>query len=218
MGASMAITLEQGTAVAAIGVALLTYYRTRAAERRVRRAELVRNYTNDFYLNRDVTALFMDIDHERFVYDDGILGSDRELTLIHLLDYFNVLGHNWKRRIISLDDMLPTTLAYAALRAWENPGIRQYLVQIRIWDEERYLGASGSGFRYFEELAIEVALLCGRIEPSARISDLIISTRLRRSMPVFLFTRFPLVARAWRALLRLPRSLSTPRSESRESS
>jgi hypothetical protein len=140
MGAGMAISLEQVTAVAAIGVALLTYYRTRAAERRLRRAELVRNYTNDFYFSRDVTTLFMDIDHERFVYDDGLLGSDRELALIHLLDYFNALGHNWKRRIVLLDDILPTTLAYAALRAWENPGVRQYLVQVRIWDEERYLG------------------------------------------------------------------------------
>ena len=209
----MAITLEQATAVTGIGVALLTYYRTRAAERRLRRAEFIRNYTNDFYLSPDITSLFMSIDYDRSVFDEELTGTDRELALIHLLDYFNALGYNWKRRVVSLDDILPTTLGYAALRVWENPSVRRYLVLIRRSDEKRYLKASG--FRYFEELAIEVALLCGKLEPSSRISDLVISTRLPRSVPIFLFMRFPLVARAWRALLRLS---SRPRAAADEPS
>jgi hypothetical protein len=126
-------------------------------ERRLRRSELIRHSTYDFYLNPDVTALFMDIDHDRFVYDDVFLGSDRELALIHLLDYFNALGHNWKRRIVSLDDLLPTTLTYAALRTWKNADVHRYLRQIQAWDEERYL--QGSGFRYFEGAS---ALCCRR--------------------------------------------------------
>jgi hypothetical protein len=204
----MSLTLERATAVIAIIVTLLTYYRTRAAERRLRRSELIRNYTNDFYLNPDVTAIFMDIDHDRFVYDELFLGSDRELALIHLLDYFNALGHNWKRRIVSLDDLLPTTLTYAALRTWENADVRQYLRQIQAWDEERYV--QGSGFRYFEELAIEVAFLCGRIQRGARLEDLILSTRFRRSIQLAIFTRLPLAARVWRALLRTRSRLAAP--------
>lgn len=150
---------------------------TRTAERRLRRAELIRSYTNDFYLSRDVVELFMDIDHERFNYDSTFLGSDRELALIHLLDNFNALGHSWRRHVISLNDLLPTTLAYAALRTWENPSVRRYLSQIQIWDENRYWPGWGSATsrtspsRYGSCATGSLASSERMIPPSAHISD-----------------------------------------------
>jgi hypothetical protein len=169
---------------------------TRTAERRRRRAELIRSYTNDFHLSRDVVELFMDIDHERFNYDSTFLGSDRELALIHLLDNFNALGHSWRRHVISLNDLLPTTLAYAALRTWENPSVRRYLSQIQIWDENRYW--PGLGFRYFEDLAVEIRFLCHRQPRVKRADDPALSTHFRRPVALAVLLRFPGLYRIWR--------------------
>lgn len=138
----------------------------------------------------------MDIDHERFKYDPTFLGSDRELVLIHLLDNFNALGHSWRRHVISLNDLLPTTLAYAALRTWANPSVRQYLSQIQIWDENRYW--PGLGFRYFEDLAIEIRFLCHRQPRVKRADDPALSTHFRRPVALAVLLRFPRLCRIWR--------------------
>lgn len=159
----------------------------------MRRAELIRNYTNDFYLSTHITTTFMDIDHGRFVYSDEFLGTEDELALIHLLDYFNNVGHNVRRGVVTLDDLVPTTVGYAALRTWEDPEVRKYLGQITVWDEDRYV--PGSAYRYFEELAVDIALLCGRMTCQERMERLKLSKRATTAQRARL--RFPKV---WLAL------------------
>lgn len=92
----------------AVAVSLATYVHGRRAERRLRQAELLRAYTNDFYCDPAVTGIFMDVDHGRFAFGDAELGTDAELALIRLLDFFNIVGHNWKQDVLRLDDIVPT--------------------------------------------------------------------------------------------------------------
>jgi hypothetical protein len=201
---------DAALSAAAIIVAALTYIGTKRREMRIRRAELVRAYTTEFYADPGVTALFMDIDYDR-LGNGHLAGSSRELSLIRLLDYFNAMGHNWKRGVLKLDDIFPTTLAYAALRTWENEAVRKYLLQIKKWDEERY--APGSGFRYFEQFAIEIAFLCRRIPTNAHVADLVLSTPMRRTAGLVLFTRFPILRR-WRKMMwRIKVSVPLTRSQ-----
>jgi hypothetical protein len=110
----------------------------------------VRGYTNDFYSGTDLTSLFMEIDHGVFTFEDQDLNTQKALDLIHLLDFFNAVGHNWKRGIVSLDDIVPTTIGYAAVRAWNDPVVQSYLDRVHQWDLDRY--QPGTGFRYFTEL------------------------------------------------------------------
>ncbi|WP_326760017.1 hypothetical protein OHB35_25550 [Streptomyces phaeochromogenes] len=162
----------------AAGITVATWALNSRASRLTQRAEFIRNCTNDFYDSQALTSIFMDIDHGRFRYDESILGTEKELDLIRYLDYFNAVGHNWCRGVITIFDIMPTTMAYAALRSWEDPGVRAYLQQIRRWDEERY--SASTGFLYFEELAIQIALLCGRIPRGVNRSELLFSASPRR--------------------------------------
>jgi hypothetical protein len=98
--------------------------------------------------------------------------------------------------VISLNDLLPTTLAYAALRTWENPSVRRYLSQIQIWDENRYW--PGLGFRYFEDLAVEIRFLCHRQPRVKRADDPALSTHFRRPVALAVLLRFPGLYRIWR--------------------
>lgn len=141
-------------ALAAVVATVVTFVATRRQELRLKRAELVRTYTTDLYATSSVLALFTDIDHNRFVYTNALIDTDREVALIQLLDHFNSIGHNVHEKVLSLADIMPTTMAYAILRTWEDKGVRTYLEQIRTWDEERFI--PGYGFRYFELLAIRI--------------------------------------------------------------
>jgi hypothetical protein len=157
----------------------------------MKRTELVRSYTQDLYSDPTVSALFMDIDHDRFEYGDDFLGSDRELALIKMLDYMNSVGHSWNRRVLSLRDIMPTTVAYVTLRIWNNDDVRRYLKDIRRWDEERF--AVGYGFRYFEILAITISRIVDPESKRGRLADQVLSAPLKRPYRVELFTRFPSV-------------------------
>lgn len=173
--------------MAALLIAVVTYLCSRQRELRIRRAELVRTYTNDLYADQAVAQLFMDIDHDR-LGDWKIAGSKNELTLIRLLDHFNAMGHNLKRGVLRVDDIMPTTLAYAALRTWENTAVREYLRHIAQEDRKNY--AAGLGFRYFEELATEIAWLCGR-DGRGETPGAFLSAPTRRSTRMLVYTRLP---------------------------
>ncbi|MET9761197.1 hypothetical protein ABZ016_19365 [Streptomyces sp. NPDC006372] len=138
----------------------------------------------------------MDIDHDRFKYDESILGTEKELDLIRFLDYFNMVGHNWRRGVMPISDILPTSIGYAVLRSWQNPEVRAYLRQIRKWDEERY--SSSAGFLYFEELAIQLAWVCGRIPENTRRSELLLSAPPRHALIRRVADRYRFSVRVYR--------------------
>lgn len=146
---------EAAVAAVALAVTLTTFVVSRIREGRLRRAELVRNYTNDFYADPRITTIFMEVDHGRYCLDEALLGTDVELAIIRVLDYMNVLGHNWQRRVIPLRDITPTTLGYAAIRIHADPCVTWYLRKVEEWDAQRY--GPGSGFGYSRELSAALA-------------------------------------------------------------
>jgi hypothetical protein len=142
------------TAIGVI-VALLTYVRTARREKAIRQAELVRGYTRDLSMDPALVDLFTDIDYERFrfVADEATwLGRRPEQDVVRMLDLFNSAGHNWRRDILSLDDIHGTTLGYAILRAHQDPQVQRYLAHVDHWDAE-HLG-TGVAFENFRALAV----------------------------------------------------------------
>ncbi|MFJ4204860.1 hypothetical protein ACIP2Y_35245 [Streptomyces sviceus] len=192
----MSLTPQLIVAITAALITLITWALNSRSARRTRRSEFIRNCTNDFYENDNMTSLFMDIDYDRFKYDESILGTDKELDLIRFLDYFNMVGHNWRRGVMPLSDILPTTIGYAVLRTWKNEEIRKYLRQIKVWDAERY--SSSAGFLYFEELAIQLAWVCGRTPVKVQRSKLLVSAPPRRALIGRVVDRYRLSVRLYR--------------------
>lgn len=201
---------EATVAIVAAGITVATWALNSRASRLTQRAEFIRNCTNDFYGSRALTSIFMDIDHDRFRYDASMLGTDKELDLIQYLDYFNAVGHNWCRGVVKIADIMPTTIGYAALRSWENDGVRAYLQQIRRWDEERY--SVSTGFIYFEELAIQIGWLCGRIHSGVNRSELLFSASPRRITLSRILGYYSLISRIHRWWWRVtgPTAASSP--------
>jgi hypothetical protein len=185
------IKWDLGSLIAALAVVItaLSYLASRSREMRMKRTDLVRSYTQDLYSEPELGAIFMDIDHDRLVYGADFLGSPKELALIKMLDYMNSVGHSWRQRVLSLRDIMPTTIAYAILRTWENGAVREYLRQIRAWDEERF--ASGYGFRYFKDLAITISYIVDPSKRRQKLSAQLLSAPLRPSLRVQLLTRYP---------------------------
>ena len=117
----------------------------------------------------------MAVDHGHYAFSAGDLDTDAELSLIRLLDFFNMVGHNWKQGVLMLADIIPTTIGYAAVRVHRDAAVQSYLAQIAAWDEERY--RPGTGFGYFRQLATELESACTR--PPRRT----LAHRLRQAFP-----------------------------------
>ncbi len=150
------LAVDPQVAVAVVGVAagLATYVHTSNREKAVHQANLIREYTKDLSSDDRLVDLFTDIDYERFVFTvdpDTWLGRQPEKTLVRLLDLFNSIGHNWHRKVISLEDVHGTTLAYGIMRAHGNPQVQAYLKYVDTWDAE-HLG-TGAAFEHFRRLA-----------------------------------------------------------------
>jgi len=169
---------------------------TRTAERRLRRAELIRSYTNDFYLSRDVVELFMDIDHERFNYDSTFLGSDRELALIHLLDNFQ----RARPQLAKARHLAQRSSADhpRVCRAPDLGESKRPAVPVADTNLGREPVLAGLGFRYFEDLAVEIRFLCHRQPRVKRADDPALSTHFRRPVALAVLLRFPRLYRIWR--------------------
>jgi hypothetical protein len=142
----------------AVLVALGTYAATRLRDSAIRRADLVRQFTADFYANDDVVKLFVEMDYDRFTFVEDQktwLGHKPEITLVRMLDLFNSVGHNWHRRVITLADVQGTTLGYAMLRASASPQVATYLSFVEGWDTEHR--GTGVPFEFFRLMANELA-------------------------------------------------------------
>ena len=144
----------------AVVVSILIYGLGRRNERRLRQADLLRAYTNDFYQDPSVTAIFMAVDYERYLLTEEDYDTEAELSLIRLLDFLNIVGHNWKRGVLDLTDIVPTTVGYAAVRVHRDPIVKKYLARTKRWDDELY--NPDTGFRYFEQLAEALEETCAK--------------------------------------------------------
>jgi hypothetical protein len=154
------VDLQDAAAIMAILVAMGTYVATRLRDSAIHRAELIRQYTADFYASDAVVELFVDIDYGRFKFvenKESWLGHPPEITLVRMLDLFNSVGHNWHRHVIKLADVHGTTLGYAMLRAIDSPEIAKYLAFVKTWDSD-HLG-TGVPFEFFQLMANELGTL-----------------------------------------------------------
>ncbi|MFV8320319.1 hypothetical protein [Mycobacterium sp. 23] len=139
----------------AIAVTLSLFVLNIRRDKKIKKADLLRNYTNDFYDDKRITALFMAVDSKSFSFTSDQMGTDDELNLVRVLDFLNILGHNWREGVISLGDIAPTTLGYAAVQIHADDNVTQYLQDVEKSDEERY--RAGNAFGYFRELAVALA-------------------------------------------------------------
>jgi hypothetical protein len=151
------VTLDVFIAATAVAVALMTYVMTAKRDRDLRRSELVKSFTVDFYASNNVVQLFTDIDYNRFEFspdEESWLGHQPEQTVVRMLDVFNSIGLSWRRGIVTLDDIHGTTLGYAIQRSVQCPGMRDYLTYVHNHDQS-HLG-TGVPFEFFQEIGLEL--------------------------------------------------------------
>lgn len=91
--------------LAALFVTVTTYVLSRRREDAIRRAELVKSYTDTFHSSEKLAALFLRIDYDKFEFSESLLGSPAELDLIQLLDLLNNLALHYRKRVLRWDDM-----------------------------------------------------------------------------------------------------------------
>lgn len=139
---------------AAILVAVVTYLLTSRREKGLHRAELGHSYSSEFSHDHDLIDLFTDIDYERFRFatTDDWLGQSPEKVVVRMLDLFNSLGHNWFRKVVSLEDIYGTTLGYAILRAHNDDHVKAYLAYVDHHDADHF--GTGDAFEYFRRLGV----------------------------------------------------------------
>ena len=130
---------------------VLFFALNRHRDRQIHQAELLRNYTVDFYGDARILSVFAEIDADRYTISESDVATPKEWELIRLLDFLNILGANWHRGVVSLRDVAPTTLGYAAVRVHANPTVIEYLEVLARSDSVRY--PPGTAFGYFRELA-----------------------------------------------------------------
>lgn len=147
------------TAFVALGWAVYAANRTWRDSLDLRRAEFIRAYTNDYYSSPALSKLFLEIDYGRFDFDTRGLGTQDEVDLAHLLDFFNTLGMAVEHRVIHLSDLRKTTIGYAAMVTAQHPGVQFFLTHVDSTDAADQLGTQAFGyFRSLGELLREGAL------------------------------------------------------------
>lgn len=117
---------------------------------RLRRADFIRAYTNDFYASESMKALFLDIEHGRFGFSREDDGTARELELAELLDYFNTIGMSLQQGLLKRKDLRRTTIGYAALVTWRDPCVVAFLQRTDASDAAKRAGVRA--FWYFRQM------------------------------------------------------------------
>ncbi|GAB3055741.1 hypothetical protein GCM10027053_15910 [Intrasporangium mesophilum] len=175
--------LESLATASAVALALVTFIFSNRRDKAIRRADLVRAYTSDFYADQNVVKLFSDLDYDRFRFDatDEWLGTGAESTLVRMLDIFNSLGHNARHGVIGLSDIHGTTIGYAVLRAYDSAEVVRYLEYVRQWDHE-HLG-TGVPFQFFQELAMELRTVSARTRRLNRLLPAVLEPREGSTVP-----------------------------------
>lgn len=117
---------------------------------RLRRADFIRAYTNDFYASSRMRALFLEIEHGRFAFSEEDDGTARELELAELLDYFNTIGMSVQQGLLKRKDLRRTTIGYAALITWREPSVIAFLERTDASDAAKAAGVRA--FWYFRQM------------------------------------------------------------------
>lgn len=143
----------------ALVVSIATYLHTRRQERRLRQADLLRAYTNDFYRDPAIAKVFLEIDNETYALSRDGYGTDAEMALVRLLDFLNMVGYHWKQGVLSLDDIRPTTVGYAAMRVHRNDAVQDYITFITQPERPQ----PSTGFVYFDALATRLGTPAHRL-------------------------------------------------------
>lgn len=148
------VTLGNLLTIVAIAIALFLYLLSQRTERKLQTTKFVRDFAKDFYERREVSSLFREIDYEKFKFDDTMINTPRETTLLHLLDILDFIAVNCKNRVIKLDDIKTTGLEYAIIRVYNNSEIQKYLKYLD--DKNKDRGIKNFGYNNFKELGKEL--------------------------------------------------------------
>lgn len=144
------ITIGDISTIIMIIVILQTYSLSRRAERKLQKATFVRDYTRQFYEDPEITSIFFDIDYNRFTFNKEMLGTEKELRLVKLLDMLNSLSFNYANGIIKTGDIDDTTLGYAISRVYRNPEVKNYLKHVD--KHSTNINMKVTAFGYFRQL------------------------------------------------------------------
>lgn len=109
-----------------------------------------RSSLRDDYQSDTLPCLFLEIDAHRLTFDQTSIGTPAEVDLGRLLDFFNALGMAVQQNIIDLQDLRRTTIGYAALVTWRDPGVEWFLAHVDAQDAAESTGTEA--FAYFRRL------------------------------------------------------------------
>lgn len=144
-------------AAMAVVAAILLHINERIKDRRQRHVESMLKFAGDFYNDDNMSQLFLKI-QSRTLSQDSIEkpGSPDELALAHLLEYLNAVGIALERKLVALNAIAATSVAYIVLTTSKNDAVIHYLAVIG----DRHLkgGIPSPGWPQFEYLAERLAL------------------------------------------------------------
>lgn len=140
-------------ALIALVASLAVFWATQAIGHRIRRADLVRSHTEDFYSHPELQAFFMRL--ERGEIKHVKMGSSDDAQLSELLDYLNTVGNSRARGGIRLSDIAGTTIGYITHRLWSSPAVMTYLRETLENDAQK--GYPGPAFHHFFSLADDLS-------------------------------------------------------------
>jgi hypothetical protein len=138
-------------AMLTVAITIVLHINERVKDRRQRHVESMLRFTDDFYNNPQISALFLKVQGHNLSHQSIKPGLQDELALAHLLEYLNTLGIALERKLVSLKAIAATSIAYIVLTMWRNDIVKKYLVDTEIQHEN--LGIPSPGWQQFKYLA-----------------------------------------------------------------
>lgn len=138
------------TALAALIWGVYTSHRGWTNGLALRRAEFIRGYTSDFYEADALPCLFLEIDSGRFAFGPGDIGTQAEIDIARLLDFFNTVGMSVDQGVTALADLRKTTIGYAIMTSWRDSAVQWFLHHVDTSDQAEQLNTLAFG--YFRQL------------------------------------------------------------------
>jgi len=150
------VTLGDVAQALAVIVSIITYVAVRWRERKLKRAELVQNWTRVLIEHPVLMDTFLRIDHQRFKLSEMEECSPTERDFISLMDLLNSICYHRMAGVIKPDDLKGTSLSYAIGRTYANSEVQAWLK--RVGSHDASLGLDQDfGFYYFKEVGRELA-------------------------------------------------------------
>ena len=114
-----------------------------------KRAEFIVSVFNQYVADPETSRMFYDLEYDRFKYDGGFHGSDRERHLDRLLTYFEKIAALYDMGTITLHDL--ELVRYDFVRVFHNESVQQYFKTLDSLPET--LGVNGGTFSRFRRVA-----------------------------------------------------------------